>query len=117
VKTLRQTCEILQDPTFEGDALELTFEAVGDFTLHCYGDAATFSKRGDVIELSRDGDTRRIQADGRTFRIFFDASSIEIFVNDGEYVFSSRVYPAQQARHSISGDVKNLTLYRLATAT
>ncbi|MDX5323497.1 MAG: GH32 C-terminal domain-containing protein, partial [Exiguobacterium sp.] len=79
------------------------------------GDAATFSKRGDVIELSRDGDTRRIQADGRTFRIFFDASSIEIFVNDGEYVFSSRVYPTQRATHSISGVVEHLTLYKLET--
>lgn len=117
VKTLRQTREVLQDPTFEGDALELTFHADGDFTLDCFGGTATFSRRGNMLELNRDGEIRRIQADGRTFRIFIDASSIEVFVNDGEYVFSSRVYPAQQARHSISGDVKNLTLYRLATAT
>ena len=30
-------------------------------------------------------------------RIYIDKSSIEIFVNDGEYVFSTRVYPKAES--------------------
>ncbi|MCC5891193.1 glycoside hydrolase family 32 protein [Exiguobacterium sp.] len=112
VTILRRTSEQIDGTPFEGDALELTFSAIGDFTLHCFGDTATFSKQGDVLELKRDGDIRRIKADGRTFRIFIDASSIEVFVNDGEYVFSSRIYSQHRIKHKLSGHITEATLFR-----
>ncbi|MBR6012387.1 MAG: glycoside hydrolase family 32 protein [Selenomonadaceae bacterium] len=34
-------------------------------------------------------------------RIFLDKSSIEIFVNDGEYVFSTRVYPGPESNNIV----------------
>ena len=30
-----------------------------------------------------------------SFRIYIDKSSVEVFVNDGEIVFSSRIYPEE----------------------
>ena len=39
-------------------------------------------------------------------RIFVDASSVEIFVNDGDAVFTSRVFPTETERFfRIRGDV------------
>ena len=38
-------------------------------------------------------------------RIFIDRSSIEIFVNDGDAVFSSRIFPAEgEDRLCVEGD-------------
>ncbi|OGX79562.1 sucrose-6-phosphate hydrolase [Exiguobacterium sp. SH31] len=109
--SLRQTSHRVAGPKFEGDAFELTVEAQGDFCFSCFGKAATFSKTGDRLELTRGREVRRLQANGRTFRIFVDASSIEVFVNDGEFVFSSRVYPSNQRTHELTGDV-TATLHR-----
>ena len=40
-------------------------------------------------------------------RIFLDHSSIEIFVNDGDAVFTSRVFPTNEEHHfSLQGDGK-----------
>jgi beta-fructofuranosidase len=40
--------------------------------------------------------TRPLENGLQHFRIFVDSSSIEIFVNDGEYVLSSRIFPTLQ---------------------
>ena len=37
--------------------------------------------------------TRQLEAGLSHLRIFTDASSVEIFVNDGDAVFTSRVFP------------------------
>ncbi|TCI57530.1 glycoside hydrolase family 32 protein [Exiguobacterium sp. SH1S21] len=109
--SLRQTSQRLAGPKFEGDAFELSFDTEADFQFACFGETATFSKSGNTLELTRGHEVRRLQASGRTFRIFVDASSIEVFVNDGEFVFSSRVYPSEKRTHQLTGDV-TATLHR-----
>ena len=50
--------------------------------------------------------TRPLEAGLNHLRIFVDASSIEIFVNDGDAVFTSRVFPTEQEHwFRIQGDV------------
>ena len=50
--------------------------------------------------------TRPLESGLRHLRIFTDASSIEIFVNDGDAVFTSRVFPTEQEHwFMIKGDV------------
>ena len=50
--------------------------------------------------------TRPLEAGLNHLRIFVDASSIEIFVNDGDAVFTSRVFPTEEEHHfRIWGDV------------
>lgn len=39
------------------------------------------------------------KGDVLSLRIFFDHSSVEVFVNDGEAVISSRIYPEHDQRH------------------
>lgn len=109
--SLRQSSCRLAGPKFEGNAFELTFETSDNFRFDCFGKAATFSKTGDILELTRDDEVRRLRASGKKFRIFVDASSIEVFVNDGEFVFSSRVYPTASRTHQLLGDV-SATLHR-----
>ncbi len=49
-------------------------------------------------------------------RIFIDRSSVEIFVNDGDAVFSSRIFPAQgEDRLRLEGDA-SLHLWELKPA-
>ena len=33
-----------------------------------------------------------------TIQIFSDRSSLEIFINDGQHVLSSRIYPSKEAK-------------------
>jgi len=50
--------------------------------------------------------TRPLEAGLNHLRIFVDASSIEIFVNDGDAVFTSRVFPTEEEHHfRVRGDV------------
>ena len=69
------------------------------------------------ITVDRSGLKRRFntdQGESRTrplpkglfhLRVFIDRSSIEIFVNDGDAVFSSRIFPADgEERLIVSGD-------------
>ncbi len=49
-------------------------------------------------------------------RIFVDRSSVEIFVNDGDAVFSSRIFPtAEEDRMFIEGDA-SVHLWELSRA-
>ncbi|MFE6073676.1 glycoside hydrolase family 32 protein [Paenibacillus sp. NPDC057886] len=47
----------------------------------------------------QNGNVRRcaLNADVLKFRIFVDSSSVEIFVNDGEEVFTSRIFPSKES--------------------
>ena len=38
-----------------------------------------------------------LEADKISFRIFVDVSSIEVFVNDGEEVFTGRIFPGKNS--------------------
>jgi beta-fructofuranosidase len=50
--------------------------------------------------------TRPLEGGLNHLRIFTDASSVEIFVNDGDAVFTSRVFPTETEHFfSIRGDV------------
>nr|WP_263323719.1 sucrose-6-phosphate hydrolase [Neobacillus sp. Marseille-Q6967] len=46
------------------------------------------------------GSIRKCELDTETisFRIFVDVSSVEVFVNDGEEVFTSRIFPGKESR-------------------
>ena len=49
-------------------------------------------------------------------RIFIDKSSVELFVNDGDAVFSSRIFPAAgEDRIVVNGDV-SIRLWELTRA-
>lgn len=68
----------------------------------------TFEARAGVIEVDRSDLTNRfntqygevrsrpLEAGLRHLRIFIDSSSVEIFVNDGDAVFTSRVFPTEE---------------------
>ena len=46
--------------------------------------------------------TRKAKIDGlASVRVYADSSSVEIFVNDGEFVFTSRYYPESQKRQMV----------------
>ncbi len=54
-----------------------------------------------------EGDSRMRPLESRLFhlRIFIDASSVEIFVNDGDAVFTSRVFPTEEEHYAkVEGD-------------
>ena len=51
-------------------------------------------------------------ADLSQLQIFSDTSSLEIFINDGEYVMTSRVYPKQdQQLIHVKGDAQGQITY------
>ena len=115
MESLRKTSERLNELSFSGDAFELSFEAHDDVQFNCFGNTATFTKRGGVFELRRLGtqdELRRLEADGTSFRIFIDRSSIEIFIDEGKFVFSSRIYPTAASTHQLTGDVRHPLLHR-----
>ena len=50
--------------------------------------------------------TRTLDAGLSHLRIFVDASSVEIFVNDGDAIFTSRVFPTEAEHYfRLDGDV------------
>ena len=66
----------------------------------------SFDKSTNVLKLNRDKSGKALSgerevtlapADEMNLRIFLDRSSMEIFVNDGEAVFSTRLYPKQNS--------------------
>ena len=49
--------------------------------------------------------TRPLENGLSHMRIFIDSSSVEIFVNDGDAVFTSRIFPSEEERYCrIEGD-------------
>ena len=57
------------------------------------------SLSGEPFGLSY-GTTRKCQLDASTikFHLFVDVSSVEIFINDGEEVFTARIFPDLDAK-------------------
>ncbi|WIV17184.1 sucrose-6-phosphate hydrolase [Paenibacillus polygoni] len=77
------------------------------------------SMSGEPIE-SAYGNVRRcrLEADKVKFQLFVDTSSVEVFVNDGEEVFTSRIFPSEDSteiRFFSSGGVVSLeaSLWRI----
>ena len=50
-------------------------------------------------------------------QIFSDRSSLEIFINDGQHVLSSRIYPSKEAKGIVfipNGNIKtNVDFYQI----
>lgn len=69
--------------------------------------------RGDLNNNCnpRYGTIRRVHLDHglRSLQIFIDRSSIEIFINDGEYVMTSRIFPDPE-EHLLRMSGKNISL-------
>lgn len=94
----------------EGRSIELNleFEKLGDqFALEFY-QYASLSYRKGVLTLSRPRldehsktEFRRVRLEQplNSLRIFADTSSLEIFVNGGEEVFTSRIFPQPEEEH------------------
>lgn len=49
-------------------------------------------------------------------RIFIDRSSVEIFVNDGDVVFTSRVFPVKGENHFVMKGDAFLRMWKLKPA-
>ena len=99
----------------------------GDVSLHLFTDAAgqgglsiLYKEEAKEITVDRSGMKIRFnesEGESRTrplenglahLRIFVDSSSIEIFVNDGDAVFTSRIFPTQEEHFfRIEGDTFN----------
>ena len=98
----------------------------GDFRLSLFNDETglggiiiNFDDVKKEISIDRSGMTNRFNVsngeimsrpleDGLShLRLFIDKSSVEIFVNDGDAVFSSRVFPTEKEHfmHIMAGDV------------
>lgn len=57
------------------------------------------SMAGEIINSSY-GATRscRLVAEQIQFHLFVDTSSVELFINDGEEVFTSRIFPQPESK-------------------
>ncbi|WDH75504.1 glycoside hydrolase family 32 protein [Exiguobacterium marinum] len=112
LKSLRQSSISLESDSFTGKAFELEFDVKGTFQFSGFEGTVTLSATDDHIQLTRDNERRRINERCERMRIFVDSSSIEVFVNEGEYVFSSRIYPVDHSlRHHLNGEVSNIILH------
>ncbi|MBO7702878.1 MAG: GH32 C-terminal domain-containing protein [Solobacterium sp.] len=84
-----------------------------------------FSAETKTITVDRTGMNKRfntnvfevldmpLEKELRSMRIFIDRSSIEIFVNDGEAVFSSHVYPEDNEHFYTKTDNAALAIWSL----
>ncbi len=77
---------------------------LGQFRLKNAGVSAFLEAAAPLTELGEQR-TRPLPKGLSHLRIFIDRSSVEIFVNDGDAVFSSRIFPAQgEDRLRLEGD-------------
>jgi len=119
-----------QIENISGDVFELIVEAeLGDSTefaikLRCSEDGneetvISYNKETGKVAVNRDKSGKNLQGIRRCsignrskikFDIFSDTSSVEVFINDGEEVFSGRIYPDMNSTgikfHSVGGNTK-----------
>lgn len=101
---------------FNGLSSELliTFDEVTNLTLTIQKDVTvTFDCASKLLILSlgkagRGRKTRSIQLDKlTTLQCFIDHSSLELFINDGEYVMTTRMYPnVDEKKVELTGEAK-----------
>lgn len=82
----------------------------------------TYNKTTQILKLNRDKSGKALNGsrevvinlvnDKLSLQIFSDTSSLEIFVNGGERVLSSRIYPSKEAKGIVfkSDDLANLNI-------
>ena len=86
-----------------------------DTTGEIYVDRSGMTKRFNTEQGERRA--RHLENELNHIRIFIDSSSVEIFVNDGDAVFTSRVFPTEE-EHGFETDCTSckLSIYKLKTA-
>ena len=96
--------------------------------VHLYADGVEVTDAEKTVTVDRSGLARRFNVElgeqrsrplpkGLShLRIFIDRSSVEIFVNDGDAVFSSRIFPTEgEDRLYVQGD-SSIHLWELSRA-
>ncbi|QFT91015.1 Sucrose-6-phosphate hydrolase [Bacillus sp. THAF10] len=109
--------------------MELEFAPSLDWFLLSISDTAkvTYSKEEEMIHLHRlsfvDGSWEKRScalSSLSSMRIFKDTSSLELFINQGEEVFTARIFPPLTSKQSIvfsgGGEIVNLKKWELAYA-
>lgn len=92
-------------------SLELIVESAGDLTLN-FADTLILEWSQSELRLARrslesgEWHYRYWQGAAHKLQILCDRSSVEIFINDGEGVMSSRYFPQQPARLTLTGDAE-----------
>ncbi len=109
---LPEACEMIVKSDGGNMTLSLFTKADGTGGIMIYYDAAW-----KMVTVDRSGLTKRFNIDQgemrehptefplSTMRIFIDRSSVEIFVNEGDAVFSSRVFPTEEEQFQIYREV------------
>ena len=117
----------------ETGELIATFDAKKSFDIELRSGGSektvlTYDSKTNIFKLNRDNaggngkgerEVKLTPADEIKLQIFLDRSSIEIFINDGEYVMSTRVYPKTTSQgiyfvpRNGSMMIKDITFYTL----
>ncbi|WP_339879595.1 glycoside hydrolase family 32 protein [uncultured Algoriphagus sp.] len=113
------------------EAFEITAETKSDFFKISFsnetGDSLFVSKENGLVSIDRRGagesnfnkDFSAIHSapmswEAKDIRIFMDAASIELFVNDGELVMTSIVFPSSPWKNvAVSENLNSLKIYNL----
>ncbi len=115
--------------------MELTLDKAQDFRLRLFtkedktgGMVISYDENKKEISIDRSQMTNRFNVDWGEcvarplpdglshLRIFIDASSVEIFVNEGDAVFSSRVFPTKEEHGFVCEGEANCRLWKLGRA-
>lgn len=92
------------------------------------GFSIQYKTRTHTFEISRKGFTNQVNPEFGTERkiilskldsldVFVDHSTVEIFINDGDYVMSSRIFPTQEeSKIRMAGKDINISVYEMKTA-
>ncbi|MBQ0064922.1 MAG: sucrose-6-phosphate hydrolase [Firmicutes bacterium] len=121
IKELSRQCELLVDVNDASFDLNLFTKENGE------GGIRLHYEEGKGIEIDRTGlDKRFNEKVGEvltvpvekltSLQIFVDHSSIEYFINGGEAVFTSHMYPTQEEMHYTMSDNASLTIYELTSS-
>ncbi len=116
LKALRKdSIDIIEDHSYEENIFEfVSFNKEREFEIYLRKDVKLIYNNG-VLHLSMEKsgygrNDRKVRIESiNSLRIFSDSSSIEIFVNDGEYVLTSRAYAKEKYfSSSIKGNLYKL---------
>ena len=120
---LPEACEMIVKSDGGNMTLSLFTKADGTGGIMIYYDAAW-----KMVTVDRSGLTKRFNIDQgemrehptefplSTMRIFIDRSSVEIFVNEGDAVFSSRVFPTEEEHFFRAEGASGVQIWKIRPA-
>lgn len=120
---LPEACEMIVKSDGGNMTLSLFTKADGTGGITIYYDAAW-----KMVTVDRSGLTKRFNIDQgevrehptefplSTMRIFIDRSSVEIFVNEGDAVFSSRVFPTEEEHFFRAEGASGVQIWKIRPA-